>query len=123
MSPTNNLKFRPSLTLSEIEFILASIQWAANPQQAELMRKLEVFTLKAKHGITKASHVLTPRQSLGASLGMEPDDSMETLLALWNSPDTRKALSASQLARIQHHRYINDLMSPEEEKIHEQLNA
>ena len=32
-------------------------------------------------------------------------------------------LSNHQIARIQHHRYVNDLMSAEEEHDYEQLNG
>lgn len=118
MTPSSSsLKFRPSLSLDEIHTILAHVP----PSNTELIRKLEVFTLKAKHGITRASHVSLPKQSLGASLGMEPDQSITELLELWNNPDTRSILSSTQLARVQYHRYTNDMMTPEEEKEYERV--
>lgn len=115
-----SITYRPSLTLDEISFLLSSINWADNPDHHKLMHKLEVFTLKAKHGITKASHVRAGRVSLAAQLGMEDDDSIINLISAWESNPT--ALSPSQLARVQHHRYTNDMMTPEEEAAYEQAN-
>lgn len=111
--------FRPSLTLTEISFILDSVNWADNPDHHTLMRKLEVFTLKAQHGITKPSHIKTGKQTLAASLGMEDDATITTLLEAYNNPVSRSALSPSQLERVQQFRYINDMMTSEEERAHE----
>lgn len=110
-----NLKFRPSLSLTEIQHILHHLPPTGNDA---LRRKLEVFTIKAEHGIASPSHVAIGKQSLESSLGFSADDTMAQLLALYQT--TPQLLSVTQLTRVQHHRYLNDLMSPEEEAQYEQ---
>jgi hypothetical protein len=113
-----SITYRPSLTLDEIQFILGRLSCDAE-HHAALRRKLEVFTLKAQHGITKASHVKVGRSSKAAELGFEDDETITTLLDLYSNPESRELLSVRQMAKINHHRYVNDMMTPEEEKQYE----
>lgn len=111
------LKYRPSLTLDEIQFLLTHPAIHSNPA---LKRKLEVFTLKAEHGITKPSHVAVGRTSLEESLGFNSpssDTQIGILLDIYHA--TPQLLSPTQLAKVQHHRYLNDMMTPSEEKEYE----
>ena len=110
------IKYRPSLTLDEINIILLHLPDIA--EHRALINKLNIFNLKAKHGITKPSHLALGKPSIEASLGFTSQDhTIETLMDAWNSNPS--ILSQSQIARIQHHRYLNDLMSPEEESQYE----
>lgn len=111
MSPSPLIKFRPSLTLPEIQTILQFLPPAAihNP----LRRKLEVFTLKAQHGITNPSHVAIGQQSIESRLGLTEDARIDTLLAVYQTNPS--ILSRDQLTRVQFHRFQNDMMTPEEE--------
>lgn len=113
----NAIKFRPSLSLVEINTLLSYIP----PHESSLRKKLEIFTLKAQHGITQASHVTTGRATLADSLGFSSAttsaEDIETLLNVYAL--NKKALSAAQLARVNQHRYVNDMMTPEEEAAHE----
>lgn len=113
----NAVKYRPSLSLAEIHTILSHLP----VHESTIRRKLEIFTLKAQHGITQASHVATGRATLADSLGFSSatvsEDAMETLLKVYQSNPS--ALSAAQLARVNQHRYVNDMMTPEEEAAHE----
>lgn len=111
------IKFRPSLTLEEIQFLIGNVRWTDNPEQLPLLRKLEVFTLKAKHGITQASHVSVGKQSIESSLGFTADETIESLLTIYRQ--NPKLLSPAQLARVQYHRYTNDMMTPAEEASYE----
>ena len=112
-----SLKYRPSLTIGEIQFVLSSINWSDNPEHSQLLRKLEVFTLKATHGITQASHVVVGKQSIESKLGFEADTTAEKLLEHWKINPSR--LSKTQLAVVNQHRYLNDMMTPEEEANYE----
>lgn len=114
-------KFRPSLTLDEINTIIAALQAAG---ESKLVRKLHTFTLKAQIGITSPSHVTVQRQSLEDSLGFNSvsplsnlEQTAEQLFEIWKTSPT--SLSTSQLAKVHHHRYTNDLMTPEEESNYE----
>lgn len=120
MSNSIQTKFRPSLTLDEINTIIAALQPTGN---TKLIRKLDIFVRKASFGITSPSHVTIPKQSLEDSLGFGSDSnqptiqSAEQLYTVWQTSPT--SLSQSQLAQVSHYRYINDLMSSEEEAKHE----
>lgn len=112
-------KFRPSLTLDEINTIVFLLN--ANGE-AKLAKKLNTFILKAQIGITAPSHVTIPKQSLEDSLGfgsetISTNQTIEQLYTIWQTSPA--SLSQSQLAQVSHYRYINDLMSPEEESKHE----
>lgn len=111
--------YRPSLTLPEIQFILSRLPESEDTIVQGLIRKLEVFTLKAQHGITKPSHIRTGRASLESQLGLAEDTTIEILFDAYNDPIKRRALSKTQLARITHHRYLSDMMTPEEEVAYE----
>ena len=110
------IKYRPSLTLDEINTILLHLPDIA--EHRALINKLNIFNLKAKHGITKPSHLALGKPSIETQLGFSSEDhTIETLMDAWNSNPS--ILSQSQIERIQHHRYLNDLMSPEEESQYE----
>lgn len=113
----NAVKYRPSLSLAEIHTILSHLP----VHESTIRRKLEIFTLKAQHGITQASHVATGRATLADSLGFSSAttsaEDIETLLNVYAL--NKKALSSAQLARVNQYRYVNDLMTPEEEAAHE----
>lgn len=110
------IKYRPSLTLDEIQFILTHPHIAVQP---ELASKLHTFILKAQHGITKPSHLVLGKQSLESTLGFASEDhTIETLLDAWQSNPS--ILSQSQIAKVQHYRYTHDLMSPSEESAYEE---
>ncbi len=107
------IKFRPSLTLPEIEHIVELLRKHGHHENSEPLHKLNLFILKARHGITAPSHAVIGQQSLEAKLGLAEDDRIETLLQVNNS--TPKILSPSQLERVQFYRFQNNLMTSEEE--------
>jgi hypothetical protein len=113
-----SITYRPSLTLDEIKFLLDTVSWEhPDIHQYPLKRKLEVFTLKAQHGITKASHVRAGKQSDAAKLGFEEDSTIAALLEVYST--NPEALSVRQMAKVQFHRYTNDMMTPQEEAEYE----
>lgn len=108
------VKFRPSLTASQISYLLELLATKTDSEANEIKSSLHKFHLKAKHGIISASHVATSPVSLTASLGFgEEDTTPEALYEIWK--DSPNVLTAAQLSKVQHFRYINDLMSPTEE--------
>ena len=112
--------FRPSLTLAEITFILGQLpDTQMNPLVNGLRRKLEVFTLKAQHGITKPAHLRVGKPSQAAQLGFEEDETITALVEAYNDPVKRGALSVRQMGRVQYYRYTNDLMTSTEEADYE----
>ena len=121
MSINPAIKFRPTLSAPEIEYLLNLLSKQTDPTAAEITTTLNKFYLKAKHGIIGASHVSTSRPSLESSLGFAPDPSIENLLEIYNS--NQRLLNPTQLQKVQNHRYMNDLMSPDEEYQYEQSTS
>lgn len=113
MASTPSIKFRPSLTLPEIEYLLELLQQAGQSPNAELVRKLNVFVLKARHGITAPSHATIGQQSIESRLGLADDNRIEKLLEVYQS--NPRVLSPAQLKRVHFYRFQNDLMTEEEE--------
>ena len=113
------IKYRPSLSLSDMQFIYDTLLvQPASPKQQAILASFNKLLLKAKHGITTPSHVATGSPTIEASLGLSSEDhSIETLLDAWASNPS--ILSAAQIARIQHHRYTHDMMTPDEESSYE----
>ena len=120
---TLQTKFRPSLTIDEINTILTHLP----AHETGIINQLNKFRLKAIHGIATPSHVTTPRQSLEDSLGFGDSPSMSTpsnqlqtaeqLYAIWQThPQT---LNNTQLTQVAHYRYTNDMMTPDEESQYE----
>lgn len=109
------LKFRPSLTIHQIEYLVNLLQTQPICEDSKnILASLHKFQLKATHGITAPSHVSTGRPSLDAQLGFSPDNTIESLLTIYESNPS--ILSTKQLERVQFHRFQNDLMSWEEEQ-------
>lgn len=117
----SSIKFRPSLSISDIQFIYDTIHaLPASPQQQSILASFHKLILKAKHGIITPSHLALGKPSIESTLGFSSEDhTIETLLDAWASNPS--LLSNHQIARIQHHRYVNDLMTPDEEAQYESL--
>ena len=107
-----------AMQLDEINAILLHLPDIT--EHRALINKLNIFNLKAKHGITKPSHLALGKPSIETQLGFSSQDhTIETLMDAWNSNPS--ILSQAQILRIQHHRYTHDMMSPSEEYQYEQL--
>ena len=112
------LKFRPALTLAELDRILSRLE--PIPDQS-LVNKLSVLRFKATSGITKPSHLATGKPSLEAQLGLEEDSTIIQLLDQSNADPS--ILTQGQLSRVRHYRYLNDMMTPTEESEYESLQS
>ena len=108
--------FRPSLTLAEIHTIIASLP----AHETAIISKLRKFTLKAEHGLVTPARIKSSPTSLASSLGFttSPTLSMDDLMYAYEN--TPQILTPQQLTLIKHHRYTNDLMTPQEEAEYEQ---
>jgi len=110
------IKFRPSLTIHQIEYLVTLLKSVPTCEDSTaILASLHKFQLKATHGITTPSHVAIGKPSIDAQLGFAPDDTIASLLTIYNDPSKRSILSSKQLERVQYHRFQTDLMSPEEE--------
>ena len=126
MSHSPRTKYRPYLTLPELDIIISSLKISgSNPH---LIHYLEGFKSKIDLGITSPNLTLTPKLSVMERLGLD-EPSLDSL-SLTPSIETKRSnaytkwlsspLKCSpyeiELAHV--YRFENDLMSPEEESIY-----
>jgi len=115
-------KFRPYFTSSELLEIISALKSAPTPRRMTLVRYLESFLLKINHGIISPSHITAP--SLESRLGMD-DSPVPISPALTGEAAYQKWLSnpvkatPHEISAALEWRYLNDMMSPEEESEYE----
>ena len=118
----SSVKYRPSLSMEQINYLLNILQQHQDYQAKEITVQLWKFSQKATLSIIKPSHVTTPKESLESSLGFSstpsPGQDMSKLLEIYET--TPAILSKPQLDLVNHYRYTHDLMTQEEEKAYEQ---
>ena len=127
------IKYRPSLTQQQLTHIFTTL----SAQQKSLINDeciaaLRKYMIKIQVGLIAPSHVTEP-QSLEDQLGFSTasqssqssNDSHATQQIIHNSnveallkiyTENPSILTAAQLEKVQFHRYINNMMSPDEEK-------
>ena len=124
MSHSPRTKYRPYLTLPELDIIISSLKISgSNPH---LIHYLEGFKAKIDLGITSPNLTLTPRPTLNDRLELGDTGystvsiSIETKRAnaytKWLS--SPQACTAHEIELTHLYRFENDLMSPEEESIY-----
>jgi len=117
-------KFRPYFTAAELQEIILCLKSHPSPRRLTICQYLESFLLKINHGIVSPAHTLNP--SLEQKLGF-PDPSTPIPIshnltgeAAYNkwllSPGSA---TPKEIAEAMNWRYLNDLMSPEEEAEYE----
>lgn len=115
------IKYRISMSVPQMKHILSVIlSTPSSDDDTGLITSLQKAILKAEVGLTKPSHVSIAKQSIDTELGFTPIDpqSMSVLLETYKSNPS--LLTPARMAQVQHHRYINDMMSAEEEAQYEQ---
>lgn len=115
-------KFRPSLTIQEINYILDILSLdtreATEKLNDSIKKQLSIFALKARIGAVNASHTSrSERVSIEDALDDSPAARRESAYRLWQSNPYLCTAEQQRLAAT--YRYENDLMSPEEESAYE----
>lgn len=120
-SPSNQ-KFRPYLTLSQIQRILQYLKSTPQSEDGDLIATLETLVWKAGQGLQKPAYETAPpwAQKLGLQSAPPKTYSLRDKLNMYahwqahrNNPNA--VFSKEQLAVIEEYRYTNNLMTPEEE--------
>ena len=125
-SPQDTSKYRPYLTLKQIQKILVSLKGNPEPEDSDLIASLEVLVWKANQGLQKASYV--PAPTWAQKLDFEPTAAKRTslndrinLYVRWKSLHNHenfvasKIFSASEMALIDEYRFTANLMDEQEE--------
>ena len=116
-------KFRPSLTLQEISYLLDVIaldQTESKQYLRESVRsKLQIFSLKAKHGLVSAAYSASPKLDISDALGdsISPAEKRRAAFVLFQQ--NPNLCTPAQYNQAQTFRYENNLMTPEEEESYE----
>lgn len=125
-------KYRPSLTLTQINHItsLCRSESPVSPNSIQLLAYLASYTIKANAGLVSSSHdalSLTAKSpsDLLAELGGEITDSTSYIPTDLSQPHywqqcyekwsaTPGQCTEAEVEAANEHRYLNDMMSPEE---------
>lgn len=118
-------KYRPYLTATEIQEISLSLKQSPTPARLHIAQYLERFIIEINHGIRQESYIPKPKPTLSQELGFEPLPTNEGLadvgLIAYKFYQEHGAASCTpkQLQDALSYMYLNDLMSPDQEKEYE----
>lgn len=118
-----NQKFRPYFSGVELEEIITLFKEHPSPRRMGIIRYLETFLLKINHGMINVAHEtkMTNVQKLGFDPAMEslPSKS-EVMHSAWIKVTTNpSAATPREIELCMDYKYLNKLMSSEEEKEYE----
>jgi hypothetical protein len=125
MSNQHASKYRPSLSVIELKYILSLAKAEARPEvmviAKNLSNKLEVFSLKMHLGLVTASHTAAEnKETISDKLGLSDSTPEARRLAAYGkyllNPDF---CSPSEMRMVQTYMYEHNLMSQEEEAAYE----
>jgi len=115
-------KFRPYFTADELLEIISALKSSPTPRRLTLVRYLEGFLLKINHGIISPSHTAQP--SIESKLGLDDPRPMQTSLLIGEAAYNKWLINPlhatpHEIAEAMNWRYMNSLMSAEEEAEYE----
>lgn len=103
-------RYRPSVTLAELQAIIAALDPAEN---SALIKKLKLLEFKVTNGMTQESYA--PVTKDGRSL--LPEEKREAAYIEWQTSPETCTEATMKLADL--HRYTHDLMTPPEKDAYE----
>jgi hypothetical protein len=121
-------KYRPSLSEEEVQYILlkAKEDYIAtdSPISLAVVNKFSVLATKIANNAITPSHVEKPKVSLIESLGGTQPSLQVTKEEYWAQCYAKYELDSTsctvaEIKAAQEHRYLNDLMTPDEVARHE----
>lgn len=129
-NPSSTKKYRPYFTLPELEFLASAVRTSSVQENQvppiDLLRYLERYIEDIRAGFREANHTLAPTISQRLELEDAPTSAPARkldgaiLYAAWQANCT---LTIAELAAVQEYKYLNDLMTPAEEKAYEAKNG
>lgn len=113
-------KYRPYLTESELSEILGALKSSPSPSRMSLITYLDNYLTDISRGTRLPNHIA--KLSFTDTLALEnpPDTSDQDSKLYQTWLINPSSLSPKQLSIVLNYRYLNDLMSPEEETSYEQ---
>jgi hypothetical protein len=117
-------KYRPYLTPSEIQEISLALKQSPTPARLHIAQYLERFILEINHGIRESSYTPKPRPTLSQELGFDPPtpndlSDIGKVAYKFYQEHGPESCTPKQLQDALSYMYLNDLMTPEQEKEYE----
>ena len=114
-------KYRPSLTLSQLQSIVDHLPIDA-PEHRSILRIIKGMIYKASEGIVQPAFVTVPKASLDQSLGFETSTSTnDPGESLWKLYCDGTTLSEKQILDAMGYAFTHDLLTPEQESQYTQM--
>lgn len=115
-------KFRPYFTYSELQEIIAALKSQPTPTRQTLIRYLHSFIAQIDSGTRQPNHILQP--TLPQRLELESADIPIPLQISGHAAYQKWLINPAsatphEIAAAQEYRYLNDLMSADEESAYE----
>lgn len=112
-------KYRPSLTLPQMQCILGLCLNAPDPNNPEIKKITNVLRpmiYKASEGITQPAFISMPKQSLDDSLGFSATPSEDPNKLLWELYQKGIKMNDEKMMDALGYAFTNDLLTPEQEE-------
>lgn len=113
-------KYRPSLTLSQMQRIVSLLNPTLYDEDRIIQRILRTLILKAEENLVSPSHVAVPKKELEDSLGLSQYSNVVGE-ELWKHYRNGLPLSPKQRLDALGYAFNNDLLTPQEESQYTQL--
>jgi len=120
-------KYRPYFTLPELKEIIAALKSQPTPNRMTLIKYLEKYCLEITHSVREESYTANPRKTLSQRLELDdtPSAPINPIIQITGEAAYQKQLinpihcTPKEIEAAMEYRYLNDLMSPDEEKQYE----
>ena len=115
-------KYRPYFTAEELKEISISLKLSATPARLSIAQYIERFIIQIDHGVRQEAYEAKPKPTISEQLGFDtPSPLNEGLIAYkFFTENGRESCTPNVLKEALDYAYLNDLMSPEQEKEYEQ---
>ena len=115
-------KYRPYFTAEEILEIISALKQSPTPRRLQLIRYLETFKIKIEAGVLTAAHTTLP--TIAEKLELDPptipNKEVVGEAAYQKQLINPKSCTPHEISAAMEYRYLNNLMSLEEQREYEQ---
>lgn len=114
-------KFRPSLSLEEIQYLIVNLNTASSPVAVSVRSKLQLLTAKVNLGLTKPAFITSPKEDIMNQLGesnQTPAQKRESAYIKYHSNPAACTDEEVKLAKT--YMYNNNMMTATEREAYEE---
>lgn len=116
-------KFRPYFSPPELLELISALREHPTPARMNLIHYLDTFAMKIERGTMQPQHVFkgTVKEQLVAAMGLgdiPPPSGLSDSQINEKWEASPNSCSPLELQKVLHYRFLNNLMTPEEEKMY-----